>query len=856
MNSTSSDDPGGTRESTSEAPTPLQRPSDVQGAQGARGAREARPTGWSNDELIPFGKYILLNKLSAGATAAVYRAKLRAEPGFERIVTIKRILPQMAGDSEFVETFVEEAKLCARLTHGNICPIYELGKVGESLYMALQWVAGKDLGAIIRRIAASGQTLPPTAAAWIASRLCDALDYAHSMKDASGKPLAIVHQDLSPANIVVSYEGEVKLLDFGIARATGRAQQTNVDALKQKLGYMSPELVHGEVPDARSDVFGIGVCLFEMVTGQRLFAGADDIATLKLVSAAAIKAPSSVHDGIPAALEAIILRALAREPDGRWASAGEMANALAEYVASADASYGTHSLTELMHGLFEADIIAERIRLHELITASQDPQLIEQRRRFFASPAGAAAVAKAEAARRAKASAPPPVARSVAGRAPAQSAQSTSGPSAARTLTGTPAVSVPPAQPAASAGDTARLEDDEDALTHYHAHAALRPTAAKQAAAPVASADDDEPTSFLTDIARVERAARAPVAQPQPAPPMAAGSRPGAPLGAPLGAGATIPGIAPQTGAASASGTQPSTHAPAADSALALIAKVQDVAQFEEQATQIFFSHEHGFGLPDVPAEVELSPSVPAPLRMSGPAAAAAAPLARTRPKTRPPAPPPAHGSLVSTRAGSSPGSSTSLSASSAARPVAVTAGVTQRVKRRYNIVPNQATQRLKPLKQPAPAPGPIASLGPNAPAISVANTAASNMANLPTLQLSAAAAARQKLPWVVAGTLAVMAAVAFTYPPIGIALGLRKPPHGVLDIRTAPSVSASILIDGTYRGRAPMRLEGIPAGSRVLELEAEGYERVSRLIAVEGGAVVTENVQLSSLQNAAASVR
>src|SRR5215510_3105893 len=127
---------------------------------------------WSLDELIPFGKYILLDKISSGAIAAVYRAKIRGEAGFERLVTIKRILPQMAGDPEFVETFVREAKICARLNHSSIVPIYELGKVGESLYMTLEWVAGKDLGAIARRLQKKEQVMPPLLAAWIASRLC------------------------------------------------------------------------------------------------------------------------------------------------------------------------------------------------------------------------------------------------------------------------------------------------------------------------------------------------------------------------------------------------------------------------------------------------------------------------------------------------------------------------------------------------------------------------------------------------------------------------------------------------------------------------------------------------------------
>jgi serine/threonine protein kinase len=253
---------------------------------------------WSADELIPFGKYMLLDRISGGGTSAVYRANVRGEAGFERLVAIKRILPHMAGDPEFVKTFVREAKTVARLTHANICPIYELGKVGESLYMAIEYIAGKDLGKITRRLARNGETMPPSVAAFIAARLCDSLDYAHSLRNANGQSAGVVHRDLSPTNIIVSYEGQVKLIDFGLAKAVGRAQQTNVDALKKKLGYMSPEMVKGRPLDARSDIFGVGVCLYEMVTGRRLFAGKDDLATLGMVTRASVPPPSALlEDG-------------------------------------------------------------------------------------------------------------------------------------------------------------------------------------------------------------------------------------------------------------------------------------------------------------------------------------------------------------------------------------------------------------------------------------------------------------------------------------------------------------------------------------------------------------------------------
>ena len=252
--------------------------------------------------------------------------------------------------------------------------------------------------------------MPPLAAAWIASRLCDALDYAHGLKDVKGERLNLLHQDLSPANVMVSYEGAVKLLDFGLARAAGRAQQTNVDALKQKLGYMSPELVLGTAIDRRSDLFGVGVCLYEMVTGKRLFSGTDDIATLKLLRNATVQPPSSLRDDTPDELETIIMRSLARDPEQRWPSAGEMAHALTAFVVADDPAFGTRNLVELMQSLFETDKQSEQVKLNTLLKASQDGNVMEQRRRFFHSPMGAAAIARAEATRKHASTRPPPFA--------------------------------------------------------------------------------------------------------------------------------------------------------------------------------------------------------------------------------------------------------------------------------------------------------------------------------------------------------------------------------------------------------------------------------------------------------------
>jgi serine/threonine protein kinase len=357
-------------------------------------------TEWSADELIPFGKYVLLDRINSGATAAVYRANVRGEAGFERLVAIKRILPHMAGDRDFVDTFVREAKTVARLAHAGICPIYELGKVGESLYMAVEYVQGRDLGQIMRRLARRHESMPPIVAAYIAARLCDALDYAHTLKNAKGSRTGIIHRDLSPSNIVVSYEGQVKLIDFGLAKAVGRAQSTNVDALKQKLSYMSPEMVKGKPIDARSDLFGVGICLYEMITNRRLFAGENDIETLKLVGRASVPPPSAIVEDAPDELEIVAMRALEREPDDRYQNASEMGEALDAYLQHADPGYNSQRLATFMHDLFELDIEEEQKRIKKLLEASANVDLIKQRRMYFASPTGAAARARAEIDRR------------------------------------------------------------------------------------------------------------------------------------------------------------------------------------------------------------------------------------------------------------------------------------------------------------------------------------------------------------------------------------------------------------------------------------------------------------------------
>ena len=226
---------------------------------------------------IQFGKYFLLDRINVGGMAEVFKAKAFGVEGFERLLAVKRILPNIAEDEEFITMFIDEAKIAVQLNHANICQIFDLGKVEDSYFIALEFVHGKDVRAIFDRCKqkpVDGQTAMPIAqACFIVMKACEGLDYAHNKRDGQGREMTLVHRDVSPQNILISYEGEVKLIDFGIAKAAGKMSKTQQGILKGKFGYMSPEQVRGLPLDRRSDVFSLGIVLYEMVAGKRPFDG-------------------------------------------------------------------------------------------------------------------------------------------------------------------------------------------------------------------------------------------------------------------------------------------------------------------------------------------------------------------------------------------------------------------------------------------------------------------------------------------------------------------------------------------------------------------------------------------------------
>ena len=225
---------------------------------------------------MQYGPYLLLERISVGGMAEVYKAKEYGVEGFERTVAVKRILPHVAEDEEFIAMFKDEAKIAVQLNHGNIAQIYNLGNEQDSFYIALEYINGRDLRAVFQKCQQQGKPMPISQACYVIMKICEGLDYAHNKKDKYQRELNIIHRDVSPPNILVSFEGEVKLIDFGVAKAAGRASRTQAGILKGKFGYMSPEQVRGMPLDRRSDVFSVGVVLFEMLTRSLPFARTDD----------------------------------------------------------------------------------------------------------------------------------------------------------------------------------------------------------------------------------------------------------------------------------------------------------------------------------------------------------------------------------------------------------------------------------------------------------------------------------------------------------------------------------------------------------------------------------------------------
>ncbi len=323
-----------------------------------------------------FGKYLLTHRLAVGGMAEIFKARVYGVGGFEKVLVVKQILPQYATYREFVDMFIDEAKITVSLNHGNIVPVYELGRIEGYYFIAMECVHGRDLAQVLLRSRELEQPMEPEQAVAISIDVLKGLHYAHRCKDRQGRPMGIVHRDVSPQNIMVSWDGEVKLLDFGIAKAAQKLSQTHPGAVRGKFSYLSPEMARGEAVDHRTDIFSAGIVLWEALTGQRLFTGGNEADVLRKIEAAQVEPPSLVRPKVPEALDPIVLTALARDPAERYKDAATFQLALSKFLYSSRQAVTSESIGEYMREIFAEQIAKE-------MAAEQDPKHVEEVQRLY-----------------------------------------------------------------------------------------------------------------------------------------------------------------------------------------------------------------------------------------------------------------------------------------------------------------------------------------------------------------------------------------------------------------------------------------------------------------------------------------
>ncbi|MDP2275906.1 MAG: protein kinase [Archangium sp.] len=313
-----------------------------------------------------YGKYFLIKKLAEGGMAEIFLAKQLGVEGFEKNVVIKRMLPHLSAASDFVSMFLDEARLAASLTHSNIVQISDLGFADGCYFICMEYLAGEDLATVLRTEKRRGQQAPVGILLRVFTEAAIGLHFAHEALDPKGVPMRLVHRDISPSNIFVTYGGQVKVLDFGIAKAESRVTTTGAGVVKGKYQYMSPEQAHGDAIDRRSDIFSLGVSLYEALTGVRPFARDTDLAVLKAVLSGDYQPLRALRPDLPLEVEQIVTKAMAQEPEHRYPSALAFAQEIERYVGATTSSTGGQALTQFMTGLFGPDRVKSKMRIESL----------------------------------------------------------------------------------------------------------------------------------------------------------------------------------------------------------------------------------------------------------------------------------------------------------------------------------------------------------------------------------------------------------------------------------------------------------------------------------------------------------
>jgi eukaryotic-like serine/threonine-protein kinase len=390
----------------------------------------------------PIGKYVIKRKLAEGGMAEIYLATATGSEGFEKEVVIKRVRSFLSGDEGFVQMFIDEARLASNLNHANVVQIFDFQQHEDSFYLAMEYVRGCSLWDLRKRCREKGIGMRPVLVAHIGAQVAAGLHYAHRAKSREGEPLGLVHRDVTPHNVLLSFDGAVKLTDFGIAKAANKLTQPGV--LKGKFAYMSPEQARGESVDARTDVFALGIVLWEMLTGGRLFDGDSEMAVLRAVQQSAIVPPARLNPDVPEDLDEVVCIALERDPEARYQSAGELERALAQCVLHRATSVDDTDVGTFVRRLLD-------VPLTQFIPA---PAALQERSR---SRSGSTPVAGTGSRTRSRTGEAPAV---VASEPPAQTPASTQAPAPARESTAV----LPGTPPAPARGEPVRTDPAEESL--------------------------------------------------------------------------------------------------------------------------------------------------------------------------------------------------------------------------------------------------------------------------------------------------------------------------------------------------------------------------------------------------------
>lgn len=320
----------------------------------------------------PVQRYEVIERLDAGGMAEVFRGKAVSIEGFEKQVAIKRVLPHLAKNQKFVNMFLDEARLSLFLDHANIVSVFDLGRAGDTYFIVMEYIDGPNLKKLLEHARQRRLRVSTELVAYLGVEICRGLDYAHNRVDAAGRRLGIVHRDISPPNILVSRQGEVKITDFGLAKAQSQLEVTDPGVVKGKFGYLSPEAAFGEEVDHRTDIFAVGIVLWELIANRRLFQGQSDMDTLQIVRKAEVPSLRTINPAVPVMLDEIILKALARDPRQRLQSARELGALLSKFLFSNGTAVSSYDLADFVSAMDDKFAPQQTVADKQMSTVIQD----------------------------------------------------------------------------------------------------------------------------------------------------------------------------------------------------------------------------------------------------------------------------------------------------------------------------------------------------------------------------------------------------------------------------------------------------------------------------------------------------